>query len=81
MAGQPHCACIQVLTFDELGVSGHPNHISIHYGVRRWYRQTQHDCRLCFLVSTLQTSSPFHAKREGKAMLASIDQFEPEHPL
>lgn len=38
-----------VLTFDELGVSGHPNHIGTHYGVRRWYKNTQHNCRLCFL--------------------------------
>eukprot|EP00892_Ulva_mutabilis_P006817 jgi/Ulvmu1/4507/UM002_0233.1 len=38
-----------VLTFDELGVSGHPNHISTHYGVRRWHDQTSYNCRLCFL--------------------------------
>lgn len=52
-----------MLTFDELGVSGHPNHIGTHYGVRRWYKNTQHSCRLCFLVcytcsAQLQSSHP-----------------------
>lgn len=60
------CRCVQVITFDELGVSGHPNHISTHYGVRRWHKKTQHTCRLCFLVGiTLAARSHdwIHAKR------------------
>ncbi|CAH2350502.1 N-acetylglucosaminyl-phosphatidylinositol de-N-acetylase [[Candida] railenensis] len=28
-----------VVTFDENGVSGHPNHISLYHGVRHWYRK------------------------------------------
>lgn len=28
-----------VITFDDKGVSGHPNHISLYHGVRRWYNK------------------------------------------
>ena len=30
--------CPQVYTFDARGVSGHPNHIAVHHGVRAWRR-------------------------------------------
>ena len=42
--------CIQVATFDGLGVSGHPNHIATHYGVKRWHTNTQPACTVLFLV-------------------------------
>lgn len=41
---------VQVSTFDELGVSGHPNHIAVHYGVKQWYCSEPTHCRLHFLV-------------------------------
>jgi hypothetical protein len=41
---------VQVATFDELGVSGHPNHIAVHYGVKKWFASTPTHCRLGFLV-------------------------------
>lgn len=45
-----HEELVQVATFDELGVSGHPNHIAVHYGVRQWYAATSANCNLRFLV-------------------------------
>jgi LmbE family N-acetylglucosaminyl deacetylase len=41
---------VQVVTFDELGVSGHPNHISTHYGVLQWHRQSNASSEVLFLV-------------------------------
>jgi len=35
------CAARTVVTFDALGVSGHPNHRDTHLGVLRWAQQAQ----------------------------------------
>lgn len=44
---------LQVLTFDELGVSGHPNHIMTHYGVLQWHLHDGASCEVLCLVCDL----------------------------
>lgn len=43
---------VQVVTFDDLGASGHPNHISTHYGALAWHTRSSAACDLYFLVRT-----------------------------
>ena len=41
-----------ILTFDEGGVSGHPNHIACARGVQHWRQQGQRTCNVLCLHST-----------------------------